>query len=254
MNSFQKGLALTIVGAFASMLIVTIAFPAAVTNVQLWFSGTLVSSGNPLPVNVVGGGGGGLSVVDQTVWINGTSDFTPGGGVYNDSATPLSIGNEGTFRMNAHRGQIVDTDTTSNNLYTAITSSIASGTNRIGYTSDDPCAQLVKTNTPISYQATPIAQQIAASGTSKIYVCSLALIASSATTFSIVGGTGTNCGTPTALMGTTVATHGLSLAANGGMTLGNGRGSVIVTPASSELCLVQSGTGDLSGNITYVQQ
>jgi hypothetical protein len=118
----------------------------------------------------------------------------------------------------------------------------------------DPCSYAAKTNLPISFQTTSITQQIALSGSTKIYVCSLSLIASAATVFSITGGTGTNCGTPAALIGTTSATHGLSLAANGGMTLGNGAGTVAVTGAGSELCLVQSGSGDLVGNLTYVQQ
>jgi hypothetical protein len=118
----------------------------------------------------------------------------------------------------------------------------------------DPCSYAAKTNLPISFQTTSITQQIALSGSTKIYVCSLSLIASAATVFSITGGTGTNCGTPAALIGTTSATHGLSLAANGGMTLGNGAGTVAVTDAGSELCLVQSGSGDLVGNLTYVQQ
>lgn len=118
----------------------------------------------------------------------------------------------------------------------------------------DPCSLGAKTNLPISFQTTSITQQIALSGSTKIYVCSLSLIASAATVFSITGGTGTNCGTPAALIGTTSATHGLSLAANGGLTLGNGAGTVAVTGAGSELCIVQSGAGDLVGNLTYVQQ
>jgi hypothetical protein len=124
----------------------------------------------------------------------------------------------------------------------------------IGGVSNDPCSYAAKTNLPISFQTTSITQQIALSGSTKIYVCSLSLIASAATVFSVTGGTGTNCGTPAALIGTTSATHGLSLAANGGMTLGNGAGTVAVTAAGSELCLVQSGAGDLVGNLTYVQQ
>ncbi len=118
----------------------------------------------------------------------------------------------------------------------------------------DPCTLGTKTNLPISYQTTSITQQIALSGSTKIYVCSLSLIASAATVFSVTGGTGTNCGTPAALIGTTSASNGLSRAANGGLTLGNGAGTVAVTGAGSELCLVQSGAGNISGNLTYVQQ
>lgn len=118
----------------------------------------------------------------------------------------------------------------------------------------DPCSLALKTNLPISFQATASAQLIALSGSTKIYVCSLSLIASVATNFSLTGGTGTNCGTPAALIGTTTASNGVPLAANGGLTLGNGAGTVAVTGAGSELCIVQSGAGNIVGNLTYVQQ
>lgn len=117
----------------------------------------------------------------------------------------------------------------------------------------DACSGL-KTNLPISFTATASLQIIALSGSTKIYVCSLALIASVATNFSLTGGTGTNCGTPAALIGTTSASNGVPLAANGGLTLGNGLGTVAVTGAGSELCIVQSGAGNIVGNLTYVQQ
>lgn len=131
---------------------------------------------------------------------------------------------------------------------------IASNQSAVPVSTADVCASTAKINLPISFQTTSITQLIALSGSTKIYVCSLSLIASIATVFSVTGGTGTNCGTPAALIGTTSATHGLSLAANGGMTLGNGAGTVAVTGAGSELCIVQSGAGDLVGNLTYVQQ
>jgi hypothetical protein len=78
-----------------------------------------------------GGGGGGLSVVDQTAWTQGTSPFTPSGGVFNDTST-LSSGQEGTYRLTTKRAQIVDVDSTGNQLHTDLTSSIPAGTNLIG--------------------------------------------------------------------------------------------------------------------------
>lgn len=78
-----------------------------------------------------GGGGGGLSVVDQTAWVQGTSAFTPSGGVFNDTAT-LSSGQEGTARLTTKRAQIVDIDSTGNQLHTDLTSPIPAGTNVIG--------------------------------------------------------------------------------------------------------------------------
>lgn len=67
-----------------------------------------------------GGGGGGLSVTDRTTWIQGTSAFTPTGGVFNDTAT-LSSGQEGTLRLTTKRAAIMDVDTAGNALYAAVT-------------------------------------------------------------------------------------------------------------------------------------
>ena len=51
------------------------------------------------------------------------------------------------------------------------------------------------------------------------------------------------------------AANGLSLAANAGWTFGNGSGTVASTAtAANYLCIFQSGTAQLAGNITYVQQ
>lgn len=69
------------------------------------------------------GGSSGLSVVDQTIWVQGTSAFTPSGGVFNDTAT-LSSGQEGTFRLTTKRAVITDVDTTGSALYSAITSGV----------------------------------------------------------------------------------------------------------------------------------
>ena len=68
-----------------------------------------------------GGGGGGLSVTDSAAWTTGVSAFTPSGGEYNSSPATLSSGQQGTFAMSAYRNQYVDTPTSNNNLYAALT-------------------------------------------------------------------------------------------------------------------------------------
>lgn len=78
-----------------------------------------------------GSSGGGLSVLDNSSWTNNSSNFTPNGGVFNDSATALSSGNQGTVRLNAHREMHVDCDT-GNTLCAAIQAAIPAGTNLIG--------------------------------------------------------------------------------------------------------------------------
>ena len=122
----------------------------------------------------------------------------------------------------------------------------------------DPCSsQLTKTNVPISMTGTTTIKLVSLSSAKQIYVCSFSVIASAATVFSLADGTkvSTECDTTAeAVIGATTATHGLSLAANGGMTFGAGSGTVArTTTAAHDLCLFQSGSGDLSGNLTYVQ-
>ena len=61
---------------------------------------TVVSAANPLPVT---GGAGGVSAVDEAAWVAGTSQLTPIGGVFNDSAAALTSGQQGTVRLTANR-------------------------------------------------------------------------------------------------------------------------------------------------------
>lgn len=75
-----------------------------------------------------GGAGGGLSVTDRAAWAQGTSAFTPSGGVYNDSAT-LSVGQQGTFRLTADR-QLKVLDSA---VVAAVAAPVAAGTNDIGF-------------------------------------------------------------------------------------------------------------------------
>lgn len=68
------------------------------------------STGNLCTNASGGGGGGGLSVTDQAAWTNATSAFTPNGGVFNDSATALASGKQGTVRLNANREMHITCD------------------------------------------------------------------------------------------------------------------------------------------------
>jgi trimeric autotransporter adhesin len=126
-------------------------------------------------------------------------------------------------------------------------------------TAGDPCMFQAKTNVPISTAAGTLAL-VAGVSAKKIYVCSLSLISSGAIAVSLSEGSGTTCGTSAQAGVIGVATNGtaangLSLAANGGLTLGNGGGTVAATAtAANYLCLFQSGTTQMAGNLTYVQQ
>jgi hypothetical protein len=138
----------------------------------------------------------------------------------------------------------------------AVTGAIPTGANIIGFTSNDPCTNGTKTNVAIA-TATGTTQLVAPSGSTQVYVCSFSLITAATAVVNLVGGTGATCttGTPVAAIGSTTAASGMSLAANGGLTFGGGGGTVArTTTAGHGLCLIQSGTAAIAGNITYVQQ
>ena len=73
---------------------------------------------------------------------------------------------------------------------------------------------------------------------------------------SLIEGTGTNCGTVVgAVYGSTTAANGVPEAANGGEAQGSGAGSIMQTgTGGDELCILQSSTTLIAGNISYVQQ
>jgi hypothetical protein len=135
---------------------------------------------------------------------------------------------------------------------------IPAGTARIGYVSDDPCTQGIKTNVPIS-TATGTVALVTGVSAKKIYVCSFSYVASAADAVSLAEGSSSTCGTSNQAAVIGVATNGtqangLSFAANGGMTLGNGTGTIASTAtAANYLCLFH-GAVQGAGNLTYVQQ
>lgn len=123
----------------------------------------------------------------------------------------------------------------------------------------DPCTFQTKTNVPIS-TASGTTALVTGVSAKKVYVCSLALIAPSAVSVSLAEGSSATCGTSNqaAVIGVATngtAANGMPLAANGGLTLGSGTGTVAQTAtAANYLCLFQSGTAQLAGNLTFVQQ
>jgi hypothetical protein len=109
-----------------------------------------------------------------------------------------------------------------------------------------------------SINQTGNAQIVAGTGSEKIYVCSIHVVAAVATDVAVVEGTGTVCVTSTTGVsgfgGATAAT-GWNFAANGGIVLGNGDSSLGVEVNSGDnLCIFNSGSGQVSGGISYVVQ
>jgi hypothetical protein len=118
----------------------------------------------------------------------------------------------------------------------------------------DPCRVGANIFKPISQTAS--AQLVTGTSAKKIYICSINLVTAGANNVAMVEGTGTTCATGIAGMagGSTAAT-GWNFAANGGLTQGNGQGSVMAEATNADnLCLLQSAAVQLSGSIGYVVQ
>jgi hypothetical protein len=123
-------------------------------------------------------------------------------------------------------------------------------------TNPDPCAANVKSYTPISMTTATTTRIIAPVAAKKTYICALVLVAGSIDNVAVVEGTGGTCGTGTAgVIGGTTAANGLNLAANGGLTMGSGSGTIAATAGTNvDFCLITSSAGPLSGHVAWVQQ
>ncbi|HYB61972.1 MAG TPA: hypothetical protein VEH50_10905 [Methylomirabilota bacterium] len=115
----------------------------------------------------------------------------------------------------------------------------------------DPCEQ--KGRSVANINLTASGQII--TGSNYTFLCSVLLVTATAQNIAFVEGTGTTCGTGTAaLAGGATAATGQNWAANGGFALGSGQAWVMKTATSGDnVCLLLSGSGQASGNVTYVQ-
>ena len=130
---------------------------------------------------------------------------------------------------------------------------ITDGTNSLVV---DPCKAQTKFYASINQTANT--QIVAGTASKKIYICSIQVVVAVATNVALVEGTGSVCATGTAGVsgfgGATAAT-GWNFAANGGIALGNGGAAVGAEGTNADnLCLFNSGTGQVSGGISYVVQ
>jgi hypothetical protein len=116
----------------------------------------------------------------------------------------------------------------------------------------DPCQTPAKGNVAISQTAS--ARLIQAESNRRVFICSLIVISQDAEGLSLVEGTGSTCGTGTAaIVGATTQGNGMQVGANGGFQMGNGQGTVALQNfPSSDVCLLQTGTGRVAGVLTFV--
>jgi hypothetical protein len=120
----------------------------------------------------------------------------------------------------------------------------------------DPCQG--QTKSYLSISQTSGTQLVAGTSSKKIYICSIHIVTATAQNVALVEGTGTVCASSIAGVqgfgGSTAAT-GWNFAANGGIAYGNGASSLGGEgTAADNLCLLQSGSGQISGGISYVVQ
>lgn len=117
----------------------------------------------------------------------------------------------------------------------------------------DPCMLGQKLNVAISQTATT--RLVGGQGGKRIFLCFVNIVAGAAEIVSFTEGTGTTCGTAeTAVTGSTTAANGESYAANGGRNAG-GLGAVGLTNVTGDdLCLKQSGSNRVAGNIVVAIQ
>lgn len=105
------------------------------------------------------------------------------------------------------------------------------------------------TNTVAINQTTSTTVITGTSG-QRIYICGIVLVSATAQNISVVEGTGTVCATGiAALIGGTTAS--VALAANGGFSAVSEHSWMATQVNTNNLCVLQSGAGNVSGIISY---
>lgn len=127
----------------------------------------------------------------------------------------------------------------------------AQGPQRLCYTTDGSnCVAAIQASNsvPINVSTATTTQLVALVSGKKIYVTAWDIIASGTGNFTLVYGTGTNCGT-----GTTSLTGPYALIAQAGIAKGNGIAPVLFVPSSNALCVTTSASVQMSGSVSYAQ-
>lgn len=140
------------------------------------------------------------------------------------------------------------------------TGTSGSGIPRITVAQDsflDPCGRNTKSYVGITQ--TGNTQLVTGVASTRIYVCSFNVVTATTQNISLVAGTGTACATTTVgvpgITGGATAATGWNMTATGGIVLGNGAAAIGQTTVNADnLCLFQSGAGQVSGGLTYVTQ
>lgn len=209
-----------------------------------------VDATNPLPVTISGGGGGDVNLTE----VGGVAVSL--GQKAMAASIPVTIANNQST-LNVQGLNEVGTGSPLNVMTVGFTDGANTQIPKVDSagsvitTTLDPCSG-TKSSVAISQATSTVL--VSASASNRIYVCSLALIAGAAEIVALTQGTGSVCATSAdAIIGSTTIANGLSLAANGGLTFGNGTGTIARGPNTNEdVCLLQDGTDRIAGVMTYV--
>lgn len=118
----------------------------------------------------------------------------------------------------------------------------------------DPCSAKAKTFHIVNMSSATTVEIANAVASEFFHICSVNLVAAGAQTLAIGEDDTDGCGSITAgLHGGATAATGWSFAANGGIALGNGQGTVMKTATAARyLCVITGQAVQISGTISYV--
>jgi hypothetical protein len=247
---------------------------------------------HPVPVTIIGGGGGAVTIADGAdVALGSTADAAwSGSGSGTIVATSKYIGTQIAL-MSAKLPASLGVKTAANSLSFAPASdsifpasesgtwtmqpgntanttpwlfSNNDGTNtqKVLGASTSPAltdkagvVALSPNPSPVCTSVLPISQATSTdlhTMTNIGYICTIILVTDTAQFVSLTEGTGSTCGSGSAaLLGSTTVGSGMSFTANGGISAVNGFPWLKMVASADHLCLLQSGSGRLSGVITY---
>jgi hypothetical protein len=171
----------------------------------------------------------------------------------------------GFFDIKAADGNVFVRQATASNLNAQVVGAAADGSAASGNPvlvagkgSGNARVHIVCDNwAPFSLASTTSLKIITKSGGKNIYICSINIVTATANNVALIAGTktSTDCDTSTAgLAGGTTAATGWNFAANGGLTQGTGIGVIAATASTGlDVCLLASGSGQVSGVISWTQ-
>lgn len=233
-----------------------------------------------------GGGGGGLSVVDGATFTASTSAFTPGGGEFNSSPTTCASGKQCSFAITTQRALTVDTPTSNNNLYAAVTAPVPckaaatwnaqtgqTGTQATGCDGSnalwvdqgaiggvavvpDPCQTATKVYTPVNV-VTATNVIVTAVSAKKKYICGIFLYPAGTVNIAVYQATtATSCATAAAdIFGGHTTGTGFLATATAGFVVGNGASAFAATnTVNTDICVTTSASVQVSGVVVTVDQ